>query len=439
MQFRIRWRLLRLKGPAETLLPELAEAYALPMHRAKAWVLVFAMAATACAPSEEGRGVGGKVQRSGAGAGSPNIAGDDQGGVQEGGNATGGVGGDGGDGGDDSEEACEAAGADASNEPYFPPVEKTNDTWCTGDAGTLGWDVQLLDDAVDFAGQMNSSALLVVQSGRLVVERYWQNWDLHEKGEIYSAGKSVVATLIGKAVADGQLALSGSVSAHLGPGWSMASAEQEALITIQHLLTMTSGLDESLAFESPAGSKWCYNTPAYRKLRLALAAATGQSFSEYIQSVLYEPIGMHDSSWSDIETRVMFSSARDMARFGLLVLAKGNWAGKAILPQNSYYAEMLNASQTLNLSYGYLWWLNGKESYLKTGASGALVAGWLIPTAPKGLFAALGKGDKKIYLVPSRNLVVVRHGGPANVDALATSDFDDALWTRLSAAMKAAP
>jgi hypothetical protein len=63
----------------------------------------------------------------------------------------------------------------------------------------------------------------------------------------------------------------------------------------------------------------------------------------------------------------------------------------------------------------------------------------LIPSAPRDLIAALGKGDKKIYVVPSLDLVVVRHGAEADANGgnpLALSAFDEQLWQRLRAAIR---
>ena len=58
-----------------------------------------------------------------------------------------------------------------------------------------------------------------------------------------------------------------------------------------------------------------------------------------------------------------------MARFGLLILNNGNWDGNQIMTDTNYFNQMLNSSQSLNESYGYLWWLNGKTSYMLPGLS----------------------------------------------------------------------
>ncbi len=71
---------------------------------------------------------------------------------------------------------------------------------------------------------------------------------------------------------------------------------------------------------------------------------------------------------------------------------------------------MIDSSQELNPSYGYLWWLNGKASHVSVGRRGTVRNGPLIPTAPPDLICANGKGGQHIYIVPSQNLVIVRLG-----------------------------
>lgn len=98
-------------------------------------------------------------------------------------------------------------------------------------------------------------------------------------------------------------------------------------------------------------------------------------------------------------------------------------------------------SQKLNESYGYLWWLNGKASYKLPGGGGPQ-PGMLWPDCPPDAFGALGAQDKKIYIVPSLDLVVSRHGGPAGVartpgaEGGGRSSFDNELLGRICRAVK---
>lgn len=330
------------------------------------------------------------------------------------------------------------AAADASAAPdasptglYFPPT--VGDAWDTLDPAATGWDLAALEAALAFAESKDSTAVMILQGGRVVVERYWQGWDLHQSEGIFSASKSVTSFLIGLLVQDGALRLDDAVSRHLGAGWTTAPADKEALITVRHLLTMTSGLSEALAYEADAGTTWYYNTNAYHELFRVIEAASGMSRDQFAQRRLHDAIGMQDAVW---RPQRLNASARDMARFGLLVLADGRWDGTPILDHPTYLSEATRPSQALNPSYGYLWWLNGQSGYVLPGPSPRLTAGPLMPDGPPDLMAALGAGDKKIYVVPSRGLVVVRHGGPTGDPALAASSFDNVFWRML---LQAAP
>lgn len=127
---------------------------------------------------------------------------------------------------------------------------------------------------------------------------------------------------------------------------------------------------------------------------------------------------------------VYYSNARSMARFGLLMLNKGKWDQTAIMNDSNYFNNMVNTSQNFNLSYGYLWWLNGKASYMLPQTQ-FVFNGNLVPTAPADLYAALGKNDQKVYVVPSQKLVVIRMGESAGNVQLALSSFDTELWGKL--------
>jgi CubicO group peptidase (beta-lactamase class C family) len=312
---------------------------------------------------------------------------------------------------------------------YFPPA--TGDAWETVDPATVGWDVALLEEALTYAESKSSTAIVILFRGRILVERYWNGWDLHRAEGIFSSSKSFTSTLIGLLLQDGSLQLDDPVIDYLGVGWTTAPVEKEALITVRHLLTMTSGLDDQLAYEADAGTTWYYNTNAYHQLFGVIAAASGMTRDQFAETRLHAPLGLRDTTW---QPNRLTSSARDMARYGLFIQAHGSWDGTPILTHPTYLDEALSRSQDLNHGYGYLWWLNGQDSYLLPGPNPGVRTGPLMPDAPADVVGALGAGDKKIYVAPSAELVVVRHGGPTGEPALAASGFDNTFWQMLSAA-----
>lgn len=205
---------------------------------------------------------------------------------------------------------------------------------------------------------------------------------------------------------------------------------------------MTTGLDDGvpdddctlpacLHYKADAGTRWAYYNAAYTLLDKVVETATGLTYNTYFQQKIRDRIGMNGVWVPTLSTgNIYFSNARSMARFGLLMLNKGRWSGEAILSDTSYFNSQVNTSQNLNLSYGYLTWLNGKSSYM-VPTSQIVLPGSFIPNAPKDLYAALGKNDQKIYVVPSQQLVVIRMGNTAGGFQLAVSDFDNELWGKL--------
>ncbi|MCI4444152.1 MAG: serine hydrolase, partial [Lentimicrobium sp.] len=253
-----------------------------------------------------------------------------------------------------------------------------------------------------------------------------------------SAGKTLTSTVAGIAQQEGLLNINNKVSDYIGTGWTSAPLAKENLITCKHLLSMTSGLDDgsdgvapaNLQYKADAGTRWAYHN-VYVKLQDVIAKASGQTWSNYFNTKLRDKIGM-TGAWIQVDNNsVYYSTTRSMARFGLLILNKGKWENTTIVNE-AYFNEATNTSQNINLSYGYLWWLNGKSSY-HLPQSQLQLPGSIIPSGPNDMFMALGKNDQKIYVIPSKKMVVIRMGDAADSVNLALSDFDDVLWQKINA------
>ena len=126
---------------------------------------------------------------------------------------------------------------------------------------------------------------------------------------------------------------------------------------------------------------------------------------------------------------VYWSTARDMARFGLLVLNKGKWNQTNVLSDENYYSQMVNTSQNLNPSYGYLWWLNGKESIIFPSLPNSFNTS-LSENAPNDLFAGMGKNGQFVEIIPSKNFVVIRMG-EAPDGSLVPISFHNEMWGKI--------
>lgn len=323
----------------------------------------------------------------------------------------------------------------AQNDYYYPPVQ--GNEWETVSAEELNWCPDAIPDLLNYVEEKNGKGFLVLHKGKIVIEEYFDEFEQDSVWYWASAGKSLVAFLTGMAQANGLLNINDPTSDYLGQGWTNMSVEQEAAITIRHQMTMCTGIDynvddlncleaECLNYLQDPDQNFYYHNAPYRLLQDVLANASGQGITAYTFAELGQTVGI-TGLWVDY---VFFSKPRSMARFGLLNLSNGNWDGTPILDDAAYMNAMTSPSQTSNPAYGYLWWLNGQESYKLPGVN-LNFTGELIPSAPADMYAALGKNDQKIYVVPSLDLVVVRVGDSATEQVAALSDFDEMLWTKI--------
>lgn len=328
---------------------------------------------------------------------------------------------------------------------YFPP--KTGSTWETTSPESLGWNTSAIPNFLTYLEDNNTRAFIVLKDGKIVMEEYFGqsiagNTAFTASSNWYwaSAGKTLAAFLVGKAQEENLLDIQDPSADYLGQGWTSLTTAQENQITIWHQLTMTSGLDDGvsnsdctepncLSYLAAPGTRWAYHNAPYTLLDKVIEGATSQDFDAYFNAKIRDKIGMNGFWLYNNDNNVYYSTARSMARFGLLILNKGKWEEESILSDADYFEAMTNTSQSLNPSYGYLWWLNGKSSFkvpgLQTNFQGAIS-----PKAPSDLIAAMGKNGQLINVVPSKNLVVIRMGDVPD-ESLVPFLFQDDMWEKL--------
>ncbi|TCZ74593.1 serine hydrolase domain-containing protein [Flaviaesturariibacter aridisoli] len=320
---------------------------------------------------------------------------------------------------------------------YFPP---SGNSWETVSPTALGWNVAALDTLAPWLQSKNTKAFLILKNGRIAYEKYFGTFTADSNWYWASAGKTATALLTGIAVGEGRIDIANKVSQYIGTGWTSAPLAKENAITVRHLLTMTSGLDDGvpdndcttpacLQYKADAGTRWAYHNGAHTKLHNVVESATGQTYNAYFAAKVRDRIGMNGLWVAGGYNEIYYSTPRSAARFGLLLYNKGNWNGTALVSEG-WWNTQVATSQNLNLSYGYLTWLNGKASAMVPGSQVVFPVS-LIPNAPADLFAALGKNDQKIYVSRAQGLVVIRMGDSAGTPALASSGFDNEVWAKL--------
>lgn len=322
---------------------------------------------------------------------------------------------------------------------YFPPIGSPN--WDTLPPSTLGWIPSKIDSLYEFLDSNNTKAFILLKDGRIVLEKYFGGHSVTSNWYWASAGKTLTAIIVGLAQQEGYLRISDTTSKYLGQGWTDCTLLQEDKMTIWHQLTMTSGLDDAVADPyctldtcliclSDAGSRWAYHNAPYTLLDQVIENATGLTLNQYATQKVKTQTGMDGVFIKQGYNNLFVSTARSMARFGLLVLARGQWNGTPLLSDTAYYHEMVSTSQPINLSYGYLWWLNGKPSYMLPQTQ-FVFPGSMNPNAPADMFAAMGKNGQFINVVPSQNLVWIRMGDAPDNSAVPFT-LNNEIWAYLN-------
>lgn len=331
---------------------------------------------------------------------------------------------------------CYSTFAGAQN-LYFPPV--LGNTWETISPQTsMNWCTPKMDSLRQFLATKNTKAFIVLKNGRIAAEWYFGTFTQDSAWYWASAGKSLTSFLTGIAQQDGILNIQDSTSKYLGKGWTSLTPIQEGKIKVVHQLSMSSGLDDGvpddnctapqcLIYKADAGTRWAYHNGVYHLVHDVIERASGLTINQYTTQKLQNKTGI-TGLWFD---HIFYSKPRSAARFGLLALANGVWNGDRILRDTAFWRASINTSQPMNKSYGYLWWLNGKGEHMIPQVR-LVYPTDMVESAPDDMYAALGKNDQKIYVVPSQNMVIVRMGDASGIPLYALSNFDRELWDRLS-------
>jgi len=325
--------------------------------------------------------------------------------------------------------------------PPPPPGDPSAILWPAGDRlpeapVPTGVDPEALAAAVDaaFAGPARTLGVVVVYRDRIVAERYAPGWDAHTAYRTWSTAKSLTGALVGVLVGRGDLALEAPAPI---PEWSAPDDPRRA-ITLDHLLRMSSGLASEGAFtpelywggvdtaarivraelEAEPGSRWRYANQDTLLLVRAMKAVLGpDAYAAFPWEALLHPVGMRhtvpetDPHGNFILSSQVYTTPRDLARFGLLHLHDGVWEGRRILPEGwvEHATTPAPASRRLppdhraHAGYGAQLWLYGRD-----------------PRLPADAFSTAGARGQHATVVPSRHAVVVRTG----LDPLA----EDPVW-----------
>lgn len=325
----------------------------------------------------------------------------------------------------------------------------------------------LIDEAMsreqgDVMGETRQ--IVVIHKGQLVAEAYREGFGPETRLVSWSMAKSITQALVGRAVHEG---LIDDIDAPMPGPWE--ADDPRAAITWRQWMTMTDGLDYTEVGETDlakndvvqmmfgpgrfdvvgyvkdlpqihaAGTHWNYSTAGFHTISRAIQHHLGLGYCStstnennadslspitscapesdtemalWLQSNLFTPLGMDaqpefDASGTFLGGSLVYASARDFARFGYLYLRDGVWKEERLLPEGWVaFATTLHAGTDTNV-YGAGWWVTPPEGETPTHPQSAI-------SAPYDAFHAGGNEGQTVWVVPSKDLVIVRLGLMSN-------------------------
>ena len=329
------------------------------------------------------------------------------------------------------------------------PPPQTDDGWQTADPASVGLDAGQLQQAVSRIRDgtyQNVHSLLIVKDGKLVFEEYFRGYTWNYAGEQFrgdlvdfdrdtrhnlaSVTKSFTSALVGIAIDQGFIgAVDDPVFAYF-PEYAHLQDGAKGRLTLEHLLSMTSGLEWNemeLPYDNASndlvrlfyvsdpieyilskplvaepGTAWYYNGGNTNLLGEVIRQATGQRMDAFAAQALFAPLGITNYEWDHINADMIHASGnlqlrpRDLAKFGTLYLNGGVWHGQRIVSQEWVeVSTQAHATPRWGGGYGYQWWLATYD--FGSGTTDA--------------FHAAGWGGQRIIVFPELDMVVVFTGG----------------------------
>jgi CubicO group peptidase (beta-lactamase class C family) len=345
-----------------------------------------------------------------------------------------------------------------------PPTESTGDAtdqdeWETAQPKDVELDEKILAELVDRIENeefQNVHSILIIKEGKLVFEEYFPgyewDWDADQfQGEsiqydadtihpIMSVSKVFTSALTGMAIEHGFITGLEEKVFPFFPEYSYLSDIEKENITLEHLITMGSGLQWngieipvstrdpsndvfqmhmssdpigyvlSKPLAAEPGSKWYYSNGDTALLGEVVKLSTGMGLDQFAEKHLFAPLGIADYLWRTFGDTDVIDGAgglelrsRDMAKLGYLYLNRGIWNGEQVISEAWVEESTTKISKvpydwladSFGEGFGYYWWLRSYQT----------------DSAEHGSFASTGWGGQRIDVFPDLDMVVVMTGG----------------------------
>jgi CubicO group peptidase (beta-lactamase class C family) len=300
---------------------------------------------------------------------------------------------------------------------YFP-----DDEWTSTSPEEQEMNSTILDEMMQYIEDSSAPmhGLVVTRNGYIVKEGYWSYYTEGMAHHIFSCTKSFTGTLVGIAIKEGFIDNVSQRVIDFFPGMTIENLDsRKESMTLEHVLTMTTGLDWNEwnnSYQDPTnmynqmfgssnpiqfflnlpmahvpGEQWMYTTGASHLLSAIIQETTNMTTRNFAIEYLFDPLNITIGAWNvDLQGinnggTQLYVTPRVMAKLGLLYLNNGTWDGQQILPEDWVtQASSPHASIYPDTDYGYQWWID----------------------TPHGVYHAAGSNGQYIYIAPEYSVVV---------------------------------
>ena len=318
--------------------------------------------------------------------------------------------------------ACGGVGQDSYETDPSPPATPGASWLQVEDPATRGWDVEGLERVRREASRIGTTALLVIDDGRLVLsfgasQARWY---------VASQRKSILSAMFGAYVESGVIDLQATLDELGIDDIDPPLTDDQKQATVEHLLTSSSGIchdaaaagDDGCVPGSAPGERFGYNNFDFNVLGTIFREQTGEDifanfaerFAGPLQMEDFDPVRDGRYQYEEVSRHpayVFDMSARDLARFGLMMLRQGRWNHAEVVSE-SWIEESTRAQietdtclDDLCAEYGYMWWRHAPEIWTRFGLA-----------APARSFSAVGSFVQRVEVFVDRDLVIVHRAHP---------------------------
>ena len=284
---------------------------------------------------------------------------------------------------------------------------------------------------------LNIQSVMVLQHGKVIYEKWLNGGEPQTPHILNSVSKTFTSAAVGLAIEEGLLSLDDKLISFFPDDLPANPSENLKKVTIHNLLTMNCGHESEPSrskdedtwvkiflnwpVEHEPGTWYCYNSMGTYMLSAIVQKVTGQKIVDYLQPRLFDPLGIEAPRWEESPQGIncggwgLYLKTEDLAKMGQLLLQKGKWKGKQVLPEN-YVIEATKAQVPCQPA-GTRPDKVAERGLTKENSDWVQGYGYQVWRCRHNAFRADGAGGQYIIVIPEKDAVVVNTADLRNMQA----------------------